>query len=126
MITASLLLSALDLSDIVGKAAGAAAGGVLGSTIVWYPASSRVFNPAAGTVGYSGTAATFTALVGPADVDESKGIKAGDVAVLVPLSQVVPAVDDRFTAGGVMHVVSSIAPMLTGSGLSLVIASRVP
>lgn len=121
------LLSTGDALDLRSTLRSLAADHGLGKAIVWYPMAVRQADLAAGTVAYGGVTSTFTAVVGPAKVDAAKGIKAGDQAMLVALSEVTPKVGDRCTVdGGPYLTVISIEPDPIGTGLALVIVSRVP
>lgn len=120
-------LHPLDLASIRSTVAGLLHDTDAGQSIVWYAPGSRSYDPARGAVSNGETSSTFTAWTGPAKVDESKGVKAGDVLVLVAMSDVAsPKVDTRFTVGGVAHVVYMVEPSPISSTSTLVYARRVP
>lgn len=121
------MLHPYDLADIRSTVAGLLHDSDSGSTVTWYTPGARSYDPARGAVNNGETSTTFTAFCGPAEVDESKGVKAGDVLVLVPMSDVAsPAIDTRFTVGGVAHVVYMVEPAPLSATCSLVYARRVP
>lgn len=120
-------LHPFDLASIRSTVAGLLHDTDAGQTITWYTPGTRSYNPGSGAVSNGETSSTFTAFCGPAEVDESKGVKVGDVLVLVAMSDVAaPKVDTRFTVGGVAHVVYMVEPAPLSSTCSLVYARRVP
>lgn len=116
-----------DVASLRGIVTGLVRDADAGQSVTWYAASARAYNPSSGTVGYSGASATFTAFLGPAEADEAEGVKAGDVQLLVLVSDVAaPAVDDRFTVSSIPYVVTKVEPSPLPSVHTLVYARRVP
>lgn len=96
------------------------------TSVTWYPKGApRTYDPARGTVTYSGTASTFYAWMGPATSAVGE-VEAGDVELLVATSDVAaPAVDDQLVADDVRMFVVRVTPA-PWSSHTLVLARRVP
>lgn len=121
------MLNPFDLTDMRSTVAGLLHDTVAGQSIIWYTPGTRSYDAARGSVSTGDTATTFTAFCGPAEMDESKGVKAGDVQILVAMSDVAqPLIDTRITIGTVPHIVYMVEPSPISSTCTLVYARRVP
>lgn len=121
------MLSPLDVRDLRAVVRGLCADSDVGQSVMWYTPDARSYDPARGAVVNSETSSTFTAWVGPAEVDEDSGILAGDIEALILTTDVAaPMVNDRFSVGGVPHYVVKVVPSPISAMHAQVFARRVP
>lgn len=120
------LLSAVEAVELRADVRRLVADPEVGQSVTLYPASSRSVDHASGLVTYSGAAVTFTAVCGPAEVDDASGIRTGDVQILVSAGAASPAVGDQMQIGaGPVMVVKLIEPDPIGDMMTRVVVGRV-
>lgn len=81
------------------------------TSITWHPQGTRSWDPATGTVSYSGTTETLTGWYGPLsqrEIANTQGARTGDVRVLLAASDVTPKVDDVFRIDTALYTVYAL------------------